>query len=266
MGGRILSSGSYGWSELGGWIPWNYYHPLDTLALIAEIFLTTSLLWVCRRPGREPTTFPSGEAAGSLAPLNARPHLLRHRMGRKESSSNGGRIFRHALPLICEKHNVKFGYKVLEDIFKVTGYPERLRSDNGRQFVSEETLEYLQFRGIQQETSSPEFPSSNGHAEAAVKSIKKLLKKSKTNEEFEASLAELNRQPRSNNEIPADIFFRIRVRGNLWRKISDPNEVIYKKKKSETSAKTEHELPRLELGQLVRIQNSNKKYGKKRQR
>ena len=27
--------------------------------------------------GLEPTTFPSGEAAGSLAPLNARPHLLR---------------------------------------------------------------------------------------------------------------------------------------------------------------------------------------------
>ena len=54
------------------------YIPLDTLALSAEIFLTTSLLWVCRRPGREPTIFPSGEAAGSLAPLNARPHLLRH--------------------------------------------------------------------------------------------------------------------------------------------------------------------------------------------
>ena len=120
-------------------------------------------------------------------------------------------------------------------------------------------MEYLQSRGIQQETSSPEFPSSNGHAEAAVKSIKKLLKKSKTNEEFEASLAELNRQPRSNNDIPADIFFRRRVRGNLWRKISDPNEVICKKKKSETSAKTEHELPRLELGQLVRIQNPKSK-------
>lgn len=85
------------------------------------------------------------------------------------------------------------------------------------------------------------------------------MKKSKTSEEFEASLAELNRQPRSNNEIPADIFFRRRVRGNLWRKISDPNEVICKKKKSETSAKTEHELPRLELGQLVRIQNPKSK-------
>ena len=41
------------------------YIPLDTQAQIAEIFLTTSLLWVCRRPGREPMIFPSGEAAGS---------------------------------------------------------------------------------------------------------------------------------------------------------------------------------------------------------
>ena len=44
------------------------YIPLDTLAQIADIFLTTSLLWVCRRLGREPTAFPSWEAAGSLAP------------------------------------------------------------------------------------------------------------------------------------------------------------------------------------------------------
>ena len=53
------------------------YIPLYTLAQIVEIFLTASLLWVCRRPGHEPTIFPSGEAAGSLVPLNAQPHLLR---------------------------------------------------------------------------------------------------------------------------------------------------------------------------------------------
>ena len=53
------------------------YIPLDTLAQIAKIFLAISLLWVCQRPGRKPTIFPSGEAAGSFAPLNARPHLLR---------------------------------------------------------------------------------------------------------------------------------------------------------------------------------------------
>ena len=39
------------------------YIPLDTLAQIAEIFLTASLLWVCRRPGREPTTFPFRESS-----------------------------------------------------------------------------------------------------------------------------------------------------------------------------------------------------------
>ena len=36
------------------------YIPLDTIAQIAEIFLTTRLFWVCRRPGREPAILPSG--------------------------------------------------------------------------------------------------------------------------------------------------------------------------------------------------------------
>ena len=91
LGGRILSSGSYGWSELGGWISWNYYHPLDTLALIAEIFLTTSLLWACRRPGLEPTIFPSGEADG--------PHLLR----RTEWTCVCSNVFFNYKPLIGRK-------------------------------------------------------------------------------------------------------------------------------------------------------------------
>ena len=60
-----------------------------------------------------------------------------------------------------------------EKVFQMTGYPERIRSDNGRQFVSAQTVAYLTSKGIIAETSSPEFPSSNGHAEAAVKSIKR---------------------------------------------------------------------------------------------
>ena len=67
--------------------------------------------------------------------------------------------------------------QALENICKITVYPERLRSDNGWQFVSSETNDYLTSRGIKHETSSLEFLSSNGHAEAVVKSIKRSLKK-----------------------------------------------------------------------------------------
>ena len=151
--------------------------------------------------------------------------------------------------------------QALENIFKITGYPERLRSDNGRQFVSSETHDYLTSRGITQETSSPEFPSSNGHAEAAVKSIKRLLKKSKNDEEFETGLAELNRQPRKDLEIPADIFMRRKVRGILLRNINDPNEIVTKSDRKNVSAKdiNSHELQKLKLGDYVRVQNPRTK-------
>lgn len=138
---------------------------------------------------------------------------------------HSGMLFSRPMPRITSSELIK----ALESIFNITGYPERLRSDNGRQFVSAETREYLHGNGIRLETSSPEFPSSNGHAEQSVKTIKKLFKKClETKTDFQSALAELNRQPRTDGIIPADIFFRRPVRGNHPRVISDPNSVILK--------------------------------------
>ena len=47
-------------------------------------------------------------------------------------------------------------------MFQITGHPERVRSDNGRQFVSVETVAYLHAKGVVPEMSSPEFLSSMG--------------------------------------------------------------------------------------------------------
>ena len=146
--------------------------------------------------------------------------------------------------------------KALEEFFSLVGYPKRIRSDNGRQLVSEETKLYLRDNGIVQETSSPEFPSSNGHAEVAVKVAKMLQKKcQEDNSDFSKALAELQRQPRSHGEVPSYLFFRRKVRGNIVRQGNDKNEIVERQKLRLNENPSARELKQLEVGQIVRVQN-----------
>jgi transposase InsO family protein len=55
------------------------------------------------------------------------------------------------------------------------GIPEVLYSDNGSQFSSKEFSDFVKDWGIVHITSSPKFPQSNGEAENAVKTVKKIL-------------------------------------------------------------------------------------------
>ena len=70
--------------------------------------------------------------------------------------------------------------------FMRMGAPNRLRSDGGPQFTSSEIREFLDEWGVLHVFSSPHFPQSNGHAEAAVKAMKTLLIKTapKKNQRF----------------------------------------------------------------------------------
>ena len=65
----------------------------------------------------------------------------------------------------------------LKTAFARHGIPEILRSDNGPQFRSKEFAEFANRYQFSHTTSSPLFPSSNGQAERAVKTVKRLLKK-----------------------------------------------------------------------------------------
>ena len=67
----------------------------------------------------------------------------------------------------------------LKSIFSRHGIPEILRSDNGPQFDSADMVSFASSYGFYHDTSSPRYPQSNGQAERAVQTIKKLLKKSK---------------------------------------------------------------------------------------
>ena len=69
--------------------------------------------------------------------------------------------------------------EAVTQVFSCHGLPKTLHSDNGPQFSSMEFKNFCREHGIQHETSSPHFQSSNGEAERAVQTVKRLWSKSR---------------------------------------------------------------------------------------
>ena len=67
----------------------------------------------------------------------------------------------------------------LTEIFEEHGIPERLISDNGPQYSSEEFRVFSARYGFDHDTSSPLYPRSNGFIEKTVQTVKKLFTKAK---------------------------------------------------------------------------------------
>ena len=66
----------------------------------------------------------------------------------------------------------------LRSTFSRYGIPEVVMSDNGPQYSSNEFDAFAKLYNFQHSTSSPLFPQSNGQAERAVQTVKKLLRRS----------------------------------------------------------------------------------------
>ena len=63
----------------------------------------------------------------------------------------------------------------LRQVFQTYGAPMRLYSDGGLIFVSQETKVFLKNWGVEHVVSSAHYPQSNGRAELAVKTAKRIL-------------------------------------------------------------------------------------------
>ncbi|KAK3889447.1 hypothetical protein Pcinc_006555 [Petrolisthes cinctipes] len=65
---------------------------------------------------------------------------------------------------------------VMRQYFQRWGAPESISTDGGTNLTSEEMSNFLERWGVERRVSSAHFPQSNGRAEAAVKSAKRLLR------------------------------------------------------------------------------------------
>ena len=106
--------------------------------------------------------------------------------------------------------------KLLVDI----GMPTVLRTDGGPQFISSRVRSFLTRWGVEHRISSPHYSESNGHAEAAVKVVKKLLLTTTQNgnldkDAFARSFLELRNTPRGKGRSPSQVLFGHPLRSSV---------------------------------------------------
>ena len=105
-------------------------------------------------------------------------------------------------------------------VFCFAGAPDVLYSDNGPQFNAYPLKSFLADWEVEHQTSSPHYPQSNGHAEAAVKSMKRLLRRCwcdghQDDERWTAAILQYRNPPGSDGESPAEILFGHPVQDKL---------------------------------------------------
>ena len=103
----------------------------------------------------------------------------------------------------------------LKGLFSRYGYPDVIVSNNGPQFVSQESKRFEKDYGFSHVTSSPRFPQSNGQAERAIQTVKKLIKKSKNTQSAHEALLAYRNTPLHIGLSPAQLFLGRRVRTSL---------------------------------------------------
>ena len=122
----------------------------------------------------------------------------------------------------------------LRSFFSTFGVPQELSSDGGPEFTASATREFLQRWGVHHRVSSAYFPQSNGRAEVAVKSAKRLLRSNVgptgtlDNDKLLRALLQLRNTPDPDcNVSPAQIIYGRPIRDafsfvNRLEKFSNP--------------------------------------------
>ena len=123
----------------------------------------------------------------------------------------------------------------LRSFIATFGAPDEIASDGGPEFTASLTTEFLRKWGIKQRISSAYHPKSNGRAEVAVKTAKRLLRSnvnhngSLDNDKFLRALLQLRNTPDPDCDLsPAQIIFGRPLRDsfqfiNRLEKFSNPH-------------------------------------------
>ncbi|KAG0725211.1 Transposon Tf2-6 polyprotein [Chionoecetes opilio] len=157
--------------------------------------------------------------------------------------------------------------------FRDVGVPLRLRTDGGPQFTSTAFRNFTERWGVYHAVSSPHYPQSNGHAEAAVKSVKHVILKTAPNgnidsEDFDRGLLELRNTPNSTGRSPAMTLYGHPLRSCVpahpesfseeWQTRTEDCDRRAAARAEQVKAQYDQHarpLPRLCVGQTVRVQD-----------
>eukprot|EP00096_Caligus_rogercresseyi_P000570 TRINITY_DN1102_c0_g1_i10.p2 TRINITY_DN1102_c0_g1~~TRINITY_DN1102_c0_g1_i10.p2 ORF type:complete len:257 (+),score=-24.21 TRINITY_DN1102_c0_g1_i10:63-773(+) len=107
--------------------------------------------------------------------------------------------------------------KAVLPTFSTFGIPTRCRTDGGPQFKSRLWKETLRTWGSEAVLTSPYHPESNGHAEACVKAIKTLIKKTGNinDHKFLKAILEWRNIPKDHGKSPAELMFNHQIRSSI---------------------------------------------------
>ena len=100
----------------------------------------------------------------------------------------------------------------MKSIFTRHNIPETLISDNGPQFSADSFAQFAKEFDFQHQTSSPNYPQSNGGVERAVKTVKSMLEKAK---DPYMSLLSYRLTPLANGYSPAKLLMNCNLRSTV---------------------------------------------------
>ncbi|XP_068207516.1 uncharacterized protein [Palaemon carinicauda] len=152
-----------------------------------------------------------------------------------------------------------------------------LKTDGGPQFAASALRRFLSRWGVEHRITSPYNPKANGHAEASVKIIKKLIMTTTKNgnldaDEFAHGMLELRNTPRADGRSPAQVLFGHPLKSFIpthrrsfakeWQRKAEECDVKAEYLRSQVKQRydsTARPLSHLKMGSYVDVQDHNTK-------
>ena len=161
---------------------------------------------------------------------------------------------------------------ILRRYFSTFGVPEELSSDGGPPFNGNDFQTFLKRWGIANHNSSAYFAQSNGRAESAVKSMKRILTTNispsgslDTDAVAKALLLHRNTPPADMGVLPSELLFGRNITDHMpkpitfrreWSELADLREKAYAQRYDyATKNENSKELNPIKIGDTVSLQN-----------